>query len=156
MYNTEKHIDSLVRHIQLVQAACLILGKRLIETGEENDGIILIQRGFVHDASKFKGIEAEYLHRGNDVPPDKLKEAIKQHVSTNDHHPEYWGGIEKMPPIAIREMVCDWLARAQEFGTGLMDWVEQKAIKKWNIDKSGNQYKLILEACNLLLKDSFK
>jgi hypothetical protein len=43
---------------------------------------LLIARVFVHDATKFR--------------------------ETNQHHPEYWGGLHRMPDIAVAEMVCDW------------------------------------------------
>lgn len=152
MLDTKEHLANLTRHIKLVQDATMILGQRLIDLGEVNFGIILIARGFVHDASKFKGIEWDYLHVGDNIPEDKKQAAIRQHVLTNDHHPEFWGGIELMPDHALAEMVCDWLARAQEFGTGLRDWVEQKAVKKWNINKEGHHYKMINKYVDLLLR----
>ena len=44
-----------------------------------------------------------------------------------------------MPEISVAEMVCDWYARAQEFGTGLRDWIvqQQKAdTDRWKIDST--------------------
>src|SRR6185369_7717232 len=100
MLTVEDHLNNLVRHIELVREACLLLGKRLIsEEGRKEFGRILIGNGFVHDASKFAGIEWEYLHAGKDVPKEKLELAIRQHTLTNPHHPEYWGGFENMPEI---------------------------------------------------------
>src|SRR5947209_10370195 len=121
MLTPEQHVDNLVRHIEMVRAACLLLGKRLMAQGRHDLGRILIARGFVHDASKFFGIEWDYLHAGRDVPPAELELAIRQHTRTNQHHPEYWGGFESMPEVSVAEMVCDWFARGAEFGTGLRD-----------------------------------
>jgi hypothetical protein len=142
MTDTDEHIDSLVRHIQLVREACVILGKRLIKSGRVDFGIILISRGHEHDVSKFKGIEWRYLHR-KDSDPAKVKEAISQHTSVNQHHPEYWGGIDYMPEIAIAEMVCDWYARSQEGATDLRIWIETKAIPKYKIKPNSPVHTMI-------------
>jgi len=135
-----EHLDNLVRHIDLVRGACLLLGKRLIGQGRVEFGRILIARGFEHDVSKFSSIEWDYLHAGQNVPRDQLDMAIRQHVRTNSHHPEYWGGIENMPEIAVAEMVCDWYARSQEFGTGLREWITSEAVERFQIDVAGEGY----------------
>jgi hypothetical protein len=156
MYGIDEHLDNLVRHINLVRESCTLLGRRLIKQGRTDFGRLLIARGFRHDASKFSGIEWDYLHTGPDVPEEKLSAAIAQHVRTNDHHPEFWGGVENMPEIATVEMVCDWYARSQEFGTGLRDWIEQEAIDKYKIKKDSDQHKWIMATIDLLLQDPFK
>jgi hypothetical protein len=150
------HLNNLVRHIELVREACLLLGQRLIREGRTEFGRILIARGFEHDVSKFFGIEWDYLHAGPDVPEEKLRLAIHQHVRTNSHHPEYWGGIELMPEIAVAEMVCDWYARSQEFGTGLREWIASNAIPKFNIDTSSEHYRWITTFVDMLLTPTFK
>ena len=158
MFTTEEHLDNLIRHIKLVQDACVLLGKRIIDRGDKGDeefGINLIAAGFIHDASKFKGIEWRYLHSGPDVPKDKIAEAVKQHVETNMHHPEYHGGIERMSELAIAEMVCDWYARAQEFGTDLRQWIDKEACKRYAIKRKSAKHSLIIEFVDLLLLSSF-
>ncbi len=151
----EDHLDSLVRHIELVREAGLLCGKRLIRDGEKDFGRLLIARVFVHDASKFYGIEWDYLHNGNGGDSAKMELAVKQHRLTNEHHPEFWGHINLMPRIAIAEMVCDWLARAQEFGSCLRDWIEETAISRFSIDKESQQYKWIMEFVDIILEDQF-
>jgi hypothetical protein len=143
------------RTIELVREAGLLLGKRLMRQGEQEFGRLLIARVFVHDATKFYGAEWKYLHAGKDVPPDKLELAVAQHRESNEHHPEYWGGIHRMPDIAVAEMVCDWYARAQEFGTGLRDWIRGHAIDRFQIDKGSQQYQWIMKFVDLLLEDHF-
>lgn len=155
MFTVEEHLDNLVRHIGLVREAGLLLGKRLMRLGEEEFGRLLVARVFVHDATKFYGVEWQYLHVGKDVPKEKLELAITQHRQTNEHHPEFWGGIHRMPDIAVAEMVCDWYARAQEFGTGLRDWIASQATDRFQIDKDSQQYRWITKFVDLLLEDHF-
>ena len=71
-WSHQEHLDNLVRHIGLVRDACLLLGRRLMADGQPTFGRILIARGFKHDASKFEGVELEYLHAGPDVPAAEL------------------------------------------------------------------------------------
>lgn len=155
MFTTEEHLENLVRHIDLVRSAGVLLGKRLIAQGRKEFGRILIGNVYIHDASKFSGIEWDYLHAGKDTPKEKLELAIKQHITTNPHHPEYWGGVEHMPEIFLAELVCDWYARSMEFGTGLRDWIKSTAIDKFDIKLDSPQYKKIQEFVNLLLEDHF-
>ncbi len=156
MYSLEEHIDNLTRHINLVRDACVLLGKRLINNGETDLGRRIIARGFVHDASKFFGIEWDCLHVGPDIGKRKLEAAISQHVRTNDHHPESSGGVEYMGQDAIGEMVCDWYARAQEFGSDLKDWIESDAVPKYKVKKDSYAYKQIYKFVDLLLQHPFK
>lgn len=153
MFNTEEHLDNLIRHIDLVRNACVFLGKRLIKQGRKDFGRLLIAKGFQHDISKFYGIEWKYLHAGNDIPKQQLDFAIEQHVHTNSHHPEYWGSINNMPEIALAEMVCDWYARSQEFGTSLMSWYIDNAIERYEINESTQN--TITKYINTLTENSF-
>src|SRR4051812_434369 len=90
--SVDEHLHNLIRHIELVQDACGLLARRLLPQGEECLARDLMARGLRHDASKFHGIEWECLHAGPDVRRSRLKAAIRHHVRSNDHHPEYWGG----------------------------------------------------------------
>ena len=92
MLSCEQHLDNLVRHIDMVRQIGFLLGKRLMEKGRKDFGRLLIGKCYQHDASKFHGIEWKYLHAGSDISKDDLEKAVKQHVETNSHHPEYWGG----------------------------------------------------------------
>lgn len=57
----EKHLKSLLRHVDNVSQSCLILGERIIESGDQQFGINLIANGRIHDHSKFYGSEWLYL-----------------------------------------------------------------------------------------------
>lgn len=155
MLSCEQHLDNLVRHIDMVHQAGVLLGKRLMDQGRKDFGRLLIAKCYEHDVTKFYGIEWKYLHAGNDVPKDKLEQAVRQHVETNSHHPEYHGGFENMPEIAVAEMVVDWYARAQEFGTGLRSWIKDTAIDRFDINIESEQYCWIEKFVDILLEDSF-
>lgn len=152
----QEHIDNLTRHINLVRQACEILSERLMNDGHKEMAVKLLARGYIHDNSKFYGIEWDYLHNGQDVPEEALELAIKQHNTTNDHHPEFWGGVDNMPEVCVAEMICDWYARSQEFGSSLRDWINQTAVKKYKIKKTSAQWKWINECLDLLLVNHFK
>ena len=155
MLTPREHLDDLVRHINLVREACLLLGKRLMDQGRVEFGRLLIAAGFQHDASKFFGIEWDYLHAGKDAPKEQVILATKQHTRTNSHHPEYWGGVDLMPEIAVAEMVCDWYARSHEFGTSLREWIKTEAVDRFKIDLESEQYKWITNFVDILLEDRF-
>jgi hypothetical protein len=112
-------------HVQRVYR-CLTLLADITDYGEE-----LIERARIHDASKFSPEEripyvwlTEY-HRckRNGEPftyPEGMEErvtlAIRHHVSSNRHHPEFHANANDMSDVDLIEMVCDWTAMAQEFG----------------------------------------
>ena len=149
-----KHLQALKRHINLVIDAAQLLGERLIEQGEVDLGINLIKNSFLHDNSKFKGIEWNYLNRDTE-DGEKLKLAHLQHVSTNEHHPEYWGNINDMPEVYLAELTCDWYSRGQEQGTDLREWIKTEATERFDFSPQGKAYKLIKKFVDLLLDEPF-
>lgn len=146
-------VDVILRHVENVRDNCFILGKKLIEKGETEMGKRLIANGLVHDNSKFFGAEWDFL---SCRASQKLDIAISQHNRTNSHHPEFWGGIEAMPRIALAEMVADWAARSSEFGTSLREWVEEGALHRYGYKKNGKVYKEIMDFVDLLCDKPFK
>jgi hypothetical protein len=155
--NVADRIDIIVRHINHVRDDCLILGERLIRTGEEDFGRGLIANGYKHDVSKFSGIEFEFLNAETKKEnPDMFECALKCHQTQNKHHPEYWLEISEMPRIYLAEFCCDVKARSSEFGTDIMDWVKENATKKYKFSTSSKTYKQIKEFMDLLLENQFK
>ena len=55
MLTAEQHLDNLVRHIELVREACLLLGKRLIARDRQELGRILIAHGWNDLSCPFMG-----------------------------------------------------------------------------------------------------
>jgi hypothetical protein len=157
---TMEKIHGISRHIRNVEDNCLILGEKLIERGEIDLGHKLIANGFVHDASKFSGIEWDHMAPGQATAEEgaklKLKLAVQHHRRINPHHVEYWGSIQQMPRLYIAEMVCDLKARSEEFGTSLRDYIDEDAIKKWEISKEDPIYQTIMEFVEMLCTPSFE
>src|SRR5262245_12623997 len=117
-HRTNQHIERVRR--------CLALLAKVTSCREE-----LIERARVHDASKFGPEErvpyiwlTEYHRRRRNGEPFEYPEgiaaavklAIRHHVTTNRHHPEFHADPNEMSDVDLIEMVCDWTAMAQEFG----------------------------------------
>lgn len=147
-------IDAILRHIRTVQDNCRLLGERLIDTGEAALGTHLIANSLSHDQSKLAGIEWDHLHPTN---PDKdsLALAVSQHNRTNPHHPEYWGGLDKMPRVYLAEMVADWKTRSSEFGSSLKDWINGDAAKRYGYTQRDDVYNEIMYFYSLLCDQPF-
>jgi hypothetical protein len=152
--DTLEKISQVVRHIENVRDNTIILGTKLVERGDIEEGLKLIALGHIHDVSKFSGIEWEHLD--NDATKSKLELAVNHHSSTNPHHPEYWGGITKVPHVYLAELVCDWAARASEFGTSLRGWIEEGAAKRFGYKKGDKVYRDLMELVDLLCDKPFK
>lgn len=159
---TLEKIRLLTRHIRNVEDNCLLLGEKLIQSGEIDLGHQLIANGFVHDASKFHGIEWDNLTLINTAQEEenvaklKLKLAINHHNTTNRHHPESWsGGIQDMPDVYLAEFCCDIKARSEEFGSDLRQWIDDYAIKKWKFEKGDETYNKIMKFVDMLCEKQF-
>ncbi len=151
-----KRLDALVRHINNVRSNCTLLGERLMEKGEIEFGKRLIANGFIHDNSKFSGVEWLYLHQDvKDSDPEKFKLAAHEHQHGNFHHVEYWEHINEMPRIYVAELACDITARSQEFGQNIFDWLDDKGIGSYNITKNCKKYKQIKDFLRMLLEKPF-
>ena len=112
-------------HIERVRR-CLTLLAEVTDFGKE-----LIERARLHDTSKFGPEEripyvwlTEYHRcRRNGEPfeypegiAERVKLAIRHHVTVNRHHPEFHADPNHMSEVDLIEMVCDWTAMSQEFG----------------------------------------
>jgi len=157
---TMEKIRAISRHIRNVEDNCVILAEKLLELGEINLAINLVANGMVHDASKFFGIEFEFLSLNNPTEEEtklKLKLAIHHHRLTNKHHPEAWsGGIKDMPDVYLAEFCCDVKARSEEFGTDLRKWIDEEATKKYDFTNEDEVYKDIMKFVDLLCPKPFE
>lgn len=153
MSNEEKRLQLLLRHIQHVNDNCKTIAEFLIANNEFYDAKELLRNGHIHDASKFSGIEWDHLGSCSDP---LFKDAIRHHVTTNPHHPEYWGGIHNMPRIYIAELAADWHARSFELkGKGLIQWIEEDALKRFNFNYTDKVYNEVYNFINILLEPAF-
>lgn len=146
-------VNRIILHKQNVLDNCVLLSRKLIETGKIDLGLKLLSNGYAHDNSKFFGLEFQYLH--SDENKTNLKHAIMQHESTNSHHPEYWDNIHDMPEVFLAEFCCDIKARSEEFGTDLRKWIDEFAAKKWKFTKDDEVYAKIMKFVDLLCEKPF-
>lgn len=154
MTEQERHLNAVKRHIEGVYHNCVLLSDRLYENGEKELARELVANGFIHDNSKFYGIEWEYLtSEAKELHPTKFKEAIIHHQTHNKHHPEYWGSIQDMPRLYVAEMVCDVKTRSNEFGKDIREWVKTVAVDKYNFTLKSRVYREIKYFLDLILED---
>jgi hypothetical protein len=162
------------KHISLVQKYCEKIYKY---DPDRFEGII--ERGREHDSSKYKGIERNpyiiiswsYKAKDNGGKPlefpkyikDKLNEATLHHITTNQHHPDYWSprktsllnnnDRDKLPEkiidatvmddLSICEMCCDWMGISDEKGSDVVEWAKNNINKRWKF--TDDQEQLIWE-----------
>jgi hypothetical protein len=157
-----KRLDNLLRHITHVRDNCQRMGVALIQGGEEELGRQLIANGHIHDQSKFRGIEWEYLNDGawpwegaNPQEEEMFRAALRQHVLTNAHHPEFHKTIFDMGRIHLLECVADWAARSAEQGTDLMGWIRGRATDRFGFTVKCRVYREIKGAVGMLLEGAF-
>lgn len=150
MYGETPKLDKLIklmRHIENVKSNALLIAEKI--WAEKPDmARQLIANAYIHDNSKFYGIEWEALVVGDDK---LLEKAIAQHHENNPHHPEYYQSICEMPEVYLIECVCDWKARSEEFGTDMKSWLD-KICEKYNIGKSSKTFKLIKKYAEMLVE----
>ncbi len=158
------------KHISLVQKYCEKIYKY---DPDRFEGII--ERGREHDSSKYEGIERNpyiiiswsYKAKDNGGKPlefpkyikNKLNEATLHHITTNQHHPDYWSprktsllnnsDRDKLPEkiidatamddLSICEMCCDWLGMSDEKRSDVVEWAKNNINKRWKFTKEQEQ-----------------
>lgn len=134
------------KHQQLVAEKMIACAKKIID------------KGMIHDASKFSDIEKdnyidpvwELAQENIKYGSERYKELIKQmgigwehHVAFSDHHPEFFetfavqtnnDPIRAMDLFALLEMLCDWYAAAKRKGNSAVLPFENFQ-KKYNVDE---------------------
>lgn len=156
---------SIIKHIKKVETNCYVLAKALADEENRDFFLGLIMRGRLHDVSKFNNYEFEGLNLPNDTL--EFQSALRSHHVNNSHHPEHYiiagpaafsglKGISYMSKLDIAEMVCDWVARGQEFGTDVRKWIEEEATKKYGFEMTDGIGLKIEKYLNILLTPKFK
>jgi hypothetical protein len=144
-------------HIERVQK-CLTLLAKVTPHGED-----LLERAKTHDASKYGPEErvpyiwlTEYHRRRNLGEPfhypkgvrESVTQAIRHHVTSNRHHPEFHANPNDMTDVDLIEMVCDWTAMAQELeqsGGSARGWADKTVGDRvaFNADRRRFVYEMI-------------
>jgi hypothetical protein len=149
----ENKLTNVLRHIKRVEDNCNLIAKDY-EDSDLKFALQLIQRGRRHDVSKLN--LTEFIELLDPSHPN-FHQRLLHHRKHNDHHPEYWdGGIKKMNanPAAVAEMVCDWKARSEEFGSDLESWIND-TFTIYNYTTNDAVYELILKFKNILTRTRF-
>lgn len=150
--NDSEYLGSLIRHIKRVEDNCNRLAQ-LLQQEDFSFSLRLIQRGRLHDASKFDSFEFYHLRDTS----ERFREALSCHHKMNRHHPEHHDDWTiQMSPLDIAEMVCDCVARGQEFGTDTRQWFTEAATKKYGFKMDDSCGKLITKYLDLLLPKPFQ
>lgn len=154
MISNSDKLNSILRHIKRVEDNCNLVAKKLMDVNPAF-ALAIAKRGRLHDSSKLD--EMEFQHLWSD--DKKFEVALKHHHIGNSHHPEhYQNGIYGMSDLDICEMVCDVIARSQEFGTDARDWLfdSDKAPKRFGYINDEAMYKKIDSFVDLILNKPFK
>jgi pterin-4a-carbinolamine dehydratase len=137
-----------IRHITLVQSHMRRIAAELQ------------RRALVHDLSKWTLDEFGGFVLLNEADKkygygsDKYKAALKAvnavglHTSRNSHHPEFHPeGVDGMGLFDLIEMICDWLAASEVYGTTSLEQSLQMSIERFGLDeKQALVVRLIVEA----------
>lgn len=153
-----KQINDTVIHKKFVMDACHKLAKWLFENNRDKDAFDLLKRAQVHDDSKFEIEETEQLQKlldKNDgmtnpkyLIQEQEKECIRLHWKNNRHHPEHFENVEDMTELDIMEMVCDWYARQEQYGTDFMNFVYTRQENRFKFPEQ--MFDRILRYCEIL------
>ena len=151
-------LDTML-HKDLVLASCWKMANYYISVHDIDRAIEIVQRGWLHDNSKFNEDELVALAQIND---DKIsmrdpckalsqdsKAFLKLHYLHNTHHPEHWDDVTQMPEMDVVEMVCDWHARSVQFGTDLIEFAKTRQESRFHFPPE--MFKKILELCQILV-----
>lgn len=151
-----RRLNNLTRHLDHVRDNCNRLSAYFQEIGEPENAAEIVRRGYRHDHSKFSGVEWLWLNsEAREQNPAEFAAAVELHHQNNDHHPEYWGSIHYMPRPALAEFVCDILARSQEFGSDVWDWVLEVAMPRYGLTQDSPTYDQVVEFLNFMLERRF-
>jgi len=152
MTDLEK-ITEILRHIKRVEANCDLLADKFIDS-DPSFALSLIIRGRTHDLSKF----SPYLFESLWKESPNFEAALKFHRTRESHHPESHVCIQDMSDLDIAEMVCDCLARSQEFGTDIRDWFfkDEYAPTKYDYKGDVETIKRIKKYVDLLVNKKFE
>ena len=112
-----------------------------------------------HDSDKLSSLYEGYSLMSKEKPTKEDKEKISAatltHITSNEHHPEYWTTDDvskftrdnpitcecyKMPESAMKEMCCDWCAMSEEFGNTPQEWANKVINKRWKFTKWQESY----------------
>lgn len=115
-----------------------------------------------NEKGEFDPINAKGYQSPGSLTKEDENKATLHHITTNEHHPEYWledkddaninakdrdksdkvVDVSKMPDVAVAEMIADWQAMAEEVKRNTTrEWYNKQKDVRWHF--SEEQDKLI-------------
>lgn len=147
-------------HKGYVMQVCGKFAEWLREQGLEEDAEALLGRAKVHDNSKIcnkdefralTGIINDRSCLGDAKAQLSVfkQDSIELHWKHNAHHPEHYAKHDDMSRIDRMEMCCDWMARALQYKTNLLEFVETRQAERFHFPDL--MYDEILHYCKVLV-----
>jgi len=154
MIDDVEHLKRVIRHMDGVRNAAMIIIDKLLDDGDIDLSCRVISEVNKHDISKLlSSKEWRYLRDGADIN-EKFKDALSHHRYANKHHPEYYKDCNMMSHENIIEMVCDWYARSCEKGTDFNKWIDEEVPKRFEFDT--HHLYLIHKYAGMLITEPFR
>ena len=160
MTDVEKMFQDTFIHKEYVYNVCSKFANYLRENGDETLADELMERAIIHDNSKI--VNKDEFRALTGIINDKscLKDAssklsqfkqdsIELHWKHNKHHPEYFEKIEDMTKLDKMEMCCDWAARAIQYNTNLLEFVEKRQEDRFHFPEL--IYDEVYHYCKILI-----
>ena len=134
--NKLKQLNDIAEHKKIVFDIGYKLSKKIMETDQDELALNLMKRISLHDLSKlekdeFYGMakfvdDMDSLKNSKSSISENKQNIINLHWERNEHHPEYWIDINQMTDLDIMELTIDWFARSIQFGTDMLEFLEQR------------------------------
>ena len=121
MTDETKALVTIMRHREIVAGALVLLADQLRERGRVHDRSKLVEdelAGYV----RINAVAREHPYGSPEYKESMRSEmgpdgCITKHFARNSHHPEYHDEALHMGWLDIIEMVIDWYAASQTYGT---------------------------------------
>lgn len=147
-------------HKEYVITVCRRFAEWLHQNALHEDAEELLARAAVHDNSKIRNKDefraltsliADRSCMGDAKAQLSIfkQDSLELHWKHNSHHPEHFEKYEDMSRLDRMEMVCDWMARALQYGTSLMEFVETRQTERFHFPES--MYEEIHHYCKVLV-----
>lgn len=161
MTDIERMYQDTFIHKEIVMQVCQRFAAWLQEQDRNEEADALLLRAKVHDNSKVcnqnellaltslinnKSSLGNAKARLSELEEDNLE----LHWQNNSHHPEHYEKYGEMTTLDRMEMVCDWMARALQYKTNLMEFVQTRQKERFHFSRS--MYKEVHYYCKVLVQ----
>ncbi|RHB42166.1 hypothetical protein DW886_16750 [Enterocloster aldenensis] len=162
MTDYEKMFQDTYVHKEYIKKACRKLADYMFSKGMDIHAKKLLERAETHDNSKVMCEDELYalstiindkscLKDANKALSQLKQDAIKLHWKHNSHHPEHFKNYADMERLDVMEMVCDWYARALQYGTDLMEFAKIRQEDRFHFPQY--MFDEIMFYCEILVRD---